>query len=304
MTLRRSLLLSAAFVVSGAISCVTSAFAADAVLSGTITAAGGEKIGGVTVSAKPVGGTITTTVYTDEAGNYYFPPLPSGNYRVWAQAVGFETAKASVDLAAAKQAGLRAQGRREDFVKQLPGNAVLAALPEETPHDKLMKQIVRNNCTACHTASYVLQHHFDETGWNAIIELMKNVNVYGTYVGKERQPSGILDYHQKDLAAYLARARGPGESSMQLQARSAPVRRSGARRDQGIRRAARSGRRAAGELRAERRQRLVARHAVGADPGLGRARRLARSRRQCLVHLQHPEQAHHHRPRSTPRAAR
>ena len=104
----------------------------------------------------------------------------------------------------------------EDFVKQLPGNAILAALPEDTPHDKLMKQMVRNNCTACHTSSYILQHKFDEAGWNAIIDLMKNVNVYGTYVGKERQPSGILDYHQKDLAAYLARARGPGESSMRF----------------------------------------------------------------------------------------
>jgi hypothetical protein len=183
MTLRRSLLLSAAFVVSGAMSCVTSAFSADAVLSGTITAAGGEKLGGITVSAKPVGGTITTTVYTDEAGNYYFPALPSGSYRVWAQAVGFDTAKAGVDLAAAKKQAFVLKAT-EDFVKQLPGNAILAALPEDTPHDKLMKQMVRNNCTACHTSSYVLQHKFDEAGWNAIVELMKNVNVYGTYVGK------------------------------------------------------------------------------------------------------------------------
>ena len=33
-------------------------------------------MGGITVSAKPVGGTITTTVFTDEGGDYYFPPLP------------------------------------------------------------------------------------------------------------------------------------------------------------------------------------------------------------------------------------
>ena len=36
---------------------------------------------------------------------------------------------------------------------------------------------VTADCTACHTASYVLQHRFDEAGWNAIVELMKNVNV-------------------------------------------------------------------------------------------------------------------------------
>ena len=79
-----------------------------------------------------------------------------------------------------------------------------------------MKVIVRNNCTACHTASYVLQHRFDEAGWSAIVELMKNVNVYGTYVGASRPPSGILDYHQKELAAYLAKARGPGENGMKV----------------------------------------------------------------------------------------
>jgi streptogramin lyase len=75
---------------------------------------------------------------------------------------------------------------------------------------------VRNNCTGCHTPSYVLQHRFDEAGWNAIIELMKNANVYGTFVGNDRKPAGILDYHQKELAAYLARARGPGEGAMKF----------------------------------------------------------------------------------------
>ena len=112
----------------------------------------------------------------------------------------------------------------KDFVRQLPGNVMLSALPEETEQDKRMKRLVRNNCTGCHTASYVLQHRFDEAGWNAIIELMKNANVYGTYVGDDRKPAGILDYHQKELAAYLARARGPGENAHEVQARAAPVR--------------------------------------------------------------------------------
>jgi len=62
----------------------------------------------------------------------------------------------------------------------------------------------------------VLQHRFDEAGWSAIVELMKNVNVYGSYVGAGRPPSGILDYHQKELAAYLAKARGPGENGMKV----------------------------------------------------------------------------------------
>src|SRR3977135_2003346 len=188
---------------------------ADAILSGTIRAAGGEKLGGITVSAKPVGGTITTTVFTDETGDYYFPPLPEGKYRVWAQAIGFATAKADVDLTAPRKQTLVLDPLK-DFVQQLPGNVMLAALPEETEQDKRMKRMVRNNCTGCHTSSFVLQHRFDEAGWSGIIEPMKNANVYGTFMGNERKPSGILDYHQKELASYLARARGPGESAMKI----------------------------------------------------------------------------------------
>src|SRR6202012_6039429 len=53
------------------------AFAADpSVLTGIIKSPAGEPMGGVTVSAKAVGSTITTTVFTDESGNYYFPALP------------------------------------------------------------------------------------------------------------------------------------------------------------------------------------------------------------------------------------
>ena len=50
---------------------------ADALLSGTIKSSDGKAMGGITVSAKPDGGTITTTVFTDADGNFYFPALPA-----------------------------------------------------------------------------------------------------------------------------------------------------------------------------------------------------------------------------------
>ena len=81
---------------------MTVCYGGDAILSGSVVSAAGEKLGGVTVSAKPTDGTITTTVFTDEAGDYFFPPLPAGNYRVWAQAVTFRTAKAELALPPAK----------------------------------------------------------------------------------------------------------------------------------------------------------------------------------------------------------
>jgi len=191
------------------------AHAADAILSGTIAGSGGDKMGGVTVSAKADGSTITTTVFTDASGAYYFPPLPAGHYRVWAQALSFATANAQVDLKA-NAAQNFTLAPLKDYARQLPGDVFLASLPAATEHDRKMAHLVRNNCTSCHTPSYPLQHRFDAAGWTAIIDLMKMVNVSGVYQGEKAKPNGLLQFNEKELAAYLAGARGPGASTMQI----------------------------------------------------------------------------------------
>src|SRR5262249_57925572 len=122
-------------------------------LGGPPPSRAGEKSGGVRVAAKPVGGTITTPVFTDAAGDYYFPPLPEGKYRLWAQAVSFATGKAEIDLSAARKQAFVLDPLK-DFVRQLPGNVMLSALPEESEHDQRMKRLVRNICTGCHTPSH------------------------------------------------------------------------------------------------------------------------------------------------------
>src|SRR5580700_11583559 len=96
---------------------------ADALLSGTIKSSDGKAMGGVTVSAKPDGGTITTTVFSDTDGNFYFPGLPNGSYRVWAQALSYQTAKGTVDLSANRKQDftLTAMSDPEATFKQLPG---------------------------------------------------------------------------------------------------------------------------------------------------------------------------------------
>ena len=209
----------AARVAAGLVasSVATIAWAADHLLSGTVASTAGEKMGGVTVSAKAQGSTITTSVYTDERGAYYFPPLPAGKYRVWAQALAFELARGEVDLAGARRHDLTLAPMTdvERQVRQLPGELLMAALPEDTEADARIKRIFRNNCTGCHAPSYVLQFRFDEDGWNKIIDMMKVVPNSGIYPANPK-PNAIIDFHQKELAAYLTRARGPGESSLKL----------------------------------------------------------------------------------------
>ncbi len=219
MTNLRSILLASAATLAA----TTFAQAADQLLSGAITSASGEKLGGVTVSAKLEGSTITTSVYTDESGNYYFPPMPAGKYRLWAQALSFETTKSEVDLSSAKQQNLVLQPMtdKERQIRQLPGELLVAALPDQTPDDARIKKVFTNQCTGCHSPGYVLQFRFDEAGWNKIINLMKNVLNTGVFPPNPKA-NGIIEYNQKELAAYLARARGPGETTMKFTSRPRP----------------------------------------------------------------------------------
>ena len=215
---RNILLASAATLVL-----TSPALADDHLLSGAIASASGDKLGGITVSAKLDGSTITTSVYTDEQGNYYFPPLAAGKYRVWAQALGFETAKGEVDLSADKRQNLTlaAMTDAERRWRQLPGEMMVAALPEDTADDARVKKVFTNQCTGCHSPGYVLQFRFDEGGWNRIINLMKMVANTGV-IPPNAKANGIIEHSQKELAAYLARARGPGETSAKVKERPRP----------------------------------------------------------------------------------
>ena len=187
---------------------------ADAVLAGSVAASTGAPLGGVSVSAKAEGSSISWSVFTDDGGAYYFPALPAGKYKVWTNALGFEqaTGETSVEAATARQDfKLAAITDKEALWKQLPGEEMLAALPGDTQADANIKRIFRNNCTGCHTANYLLQNRFDETGWSHIIDLMKKIPGTGVYSDKLKA-NALIEFNQKELAAYLARVRGPGES--------------------------------------------------------------------------------------------
>src|ERR1700720_357078 len=172
---------------------------ADQLLAGSMASAAGQKMEGVLVSAKKEGSTITTSVYTDLNGDYFFPAMADGRYRVWAQALGFETSKDQVELTATKHQDfkLAAITDLDQKIKQMPSEMLAAALPEETEADAQMKRIFHNQCTGCHTPGYPLQFKFDEAGWNKIINLMKVVANTGEYPGANAKPNGIIQFNQK-----------------------------------------------------------------------------------------------------------
>jgi len=214
------LLASAAAVVAG-LGTSVSAQAADQLLTGAIASAAGTKLDGVVVSAKREGSNITTSVYTDATGNYYFPPMAAGKYKIWAQTLGFEQTKADVDLQATKHQDLtlKAITDPETKWKQLPGELVWDALPEGNAEDVHMKQILHNNCNGCHTPSFPLQFKFDAAGWSRIIDLMKKI---GAGLPQDRPANQIIEMNQKRLAAYLARVRGPDSPAPTIPTRARP----------------------------------------------------------------------------------
>jgi streptogramin lyase len=221
----RATLIFTALLAALLLSASRRAYGADentSLLAGTVKSDSGGKMPGVTISAKVPGHNITTSVFTDQQGDYYFPPMAAGEYEVWAQADAFATARANIDLTSTRHQDFVLKPLK-DFQRQLTGDQLLASLPDGTPDDRRLKRVFRNSCTSCHQPNYILQERFDTAGWTAILELMKRVNVAGGYLGEKSEPAPIIDFHEKELAAYLARVSGPQPTAMNFKLRPRPT---------------------------------------------------------------------------------
>jgi streptogramin lyase len=194
---------------------------AHAMLEGNIQGSHGEALEGVTVSTRPVDGTITTSVYTDEQGNYYFPVLPAGKYRISAQAVGYRAGRADLTLTSTRETHQDfTLAALEDYSEQLTSPEWLSALPDDRPQDRRLKRIFIHTCTTCHPAAFVLQNRFDEAGWRAILARMETINVYG----KSEGPSDpVIKHYREELVSFLSDLRGPGPSPLKIKPYARPT---------------------------------------------------------------------------------
>jgi streptogramin lyase len=179
-------------------------------LVGIVAGPDGAALAGVMVSSRADGGNVTTSVLTDAGGEYVFPPLDAGRHRIWAQATGYQTAKATVDIDRGGQARHAFALRTlDDITPQLTGSEWLAALPEATKEQRRMKAIFRTNCTACHGPTHALQNRFDENGWRAQILFMERM----TGTGNINRHTTVVHYRE-ELVRYLTSLRGPSSSPL------------------------------------------------------------------------------------------
>lgn len=229
MFLAKKRLVSGA-IVAGLVLCATSlpvvpvgrAQGNQTLLTGTIKNHAGAGLEGVTVSARGVGRSFTTSVFTDSAGEYFFPQIDAGKYKVWAQAVSYEPGIVDLELTGPAERRNFTLQPMKDFTLQLRGDEMVASLPDETYQDRKMKEVFRLSCSGCHNQNMALKDRFDEKGWKTVITLMSRIATSGYGSRDDEVPNPLFEYFKDELAAYLAKARGPGPSTMKLTPRARP----------------------------------------------------------------------------------
>ena len=167
-----SLLASASlFGIMASAGLPTSALAqAAATLSGQVSSAEEGPMEGVLVSAKKDGSTITTTVVTDQKGEYSFPAgrLAAGHYTIATRAIGYDLdGPKAVDIAASAAKADIKLVKTKDLVDQLSNAEWLLSAPGP---DNLKTNM--GACVSCHTLQRVFASTHDPEEFKLLFKRM------------------------------------------------------------------------------------------------------------------------------------
>jgi streptogramin lyase len=186
----------------------------DTRIRGTVTSSDGKPMEGVTVSVRGDGEPFVTTVFTNEHGVYVFPPLGrTSKYSLWAQAQGFQTAKA--DASPGKPTAALQLKPLKDFSKQMTGVEWMNSFPENTPQEKREKQIFVSNCSGCHANNFALQNRFDADGWSKIVTVMSKDSEGVAMNSNPNVQTSMVEY-KDEIVAFLTKVRGPAAPNYAL----------------------------------------------------------------------------------------
>lgn len=217
-------------------------------LTGMVRSSAGQPLEGVAVSAKGDGSRMTTSVWTNQKGEYSFPPLPDGRYRIWAQAVGFTLTRAEQALAGGKtvQQNVTLPPYAEAW-RQFDDVDWFNSLPEGTPEDRgipgRMKRVLHYTCGTCHNTAFLMEKRFTASDWELLFDYMtmdshrvdppydgadithraRNTEYEDDMPGGGKFPTKMVDeqgrpigaqrrlfaFYKKDIISYLTRVRGP-----------------------------------------------------------------------------------------------
>ena len=157
---------------------------------------------------------IRTTVYTNEAGEYEFPKLPTGEYTLriarplrWQpyrrDAVQIDGAPELDEIVLERVTDHELLPPTLDIMGQMSGAEWLFNIPGTMEE----KRLLVTNCNWCHSYQLIFRPRYDENGWRRVVERMSH------YQGSPliyRNPNGRMEpEHEELLVKWLARVRGP-----------------------------------------------------------------------------------------------
>jgi len=153
--------------------------ASQQVLTGIVKSSAEGAMEGVLVSAKRVGGSITTTVVTDKSGRYSFPAdrLAPGKYNITMRATGYDLSGGpkAVNIGKASQPLNLFLVKTKDLGDQLSWAEWLISIPGTSAQKNQFYA-----CVGCHTPQAITKSKYEPAEWPAIILRMRTAGPAAT----------------------------------------------------------------------------------------------------------------------------
>ena len=164
----RSIKISLAFGVS-LVACA--AHAQTAALSGSVSSQKEPVMEGVLVTVKKEGSSISTTVVTNDKGQYVFPAdrLEPGKYAVTTRAIGYVLDGPKIlEIGAGKDAKVDIKlNPTRNLATQLTNGEWL-----NSAHGAMKDKLLLNSCSGCHTYQRIFQSSHDADEWKQVFTRM------------------------------------------------------------------------------------------------------------------------------------
>ena len=166
-------------------------------LSGSVADQDDAPLHGAIVRAEDALTGIATVALTGPDGEFRFPRLSPGKYRLSSKKKGYEPAEArTIEIdGAASRVGLTQNALATIPISQLSSADIIRHLPAAPE-----KMVMVDSCVQCHSLGTVLARGLDRDGWGAVLERMKLIP--GGYVR-------INDSNTPPIIDYLAEHFGP-----------------------------------------------------------------------------------------------
>src|SRR6195256_712472 len=145
-----------------------------AALQGLVSSAEEGAMGGVVVSAKKAGSTVTVSVVSDDRGRFAFPSskLGSGSYSLKIRATGYElSGPGSAEITLALPVAVELKLRKvRDIAPQMTNAEWIVSFPGTPDQKKFLY-----GCVGCHTLERVAKSKHDAAGF---MQVMKRMATY------------------------------------------------------------------------------------------------------------------------------